>query len=54
MTKNMPDNSVWGGVPAKHIETIFEYAEKVKTDCIKTYSMNQKEKKEITEKLWDK
>ena len=54
VTKNMPDNSVWGGVPAKHIETIFEYAEKVKTDCIKTYSMNQKEKKEITEKLWDK
>ena len=54
VTKNIPDNSVWGGVPAKPIETINEYAEKIKPNCVKTYYMNQKEKRKITEKLWNK
>lgn len=30
VTKNVPDNEVWGGVPAKFIMTTKQYAEKVK------------------------
>lgn len=52
VTKDIPDNSVWGGVPAKHIETIYEYADKVRPDCVRTCSLNQKEKRTVTEKLF--
>lgn len=44
VTKDIPDNTVWGGVPARQIETIEEYAEKIKCDCVPTYSMTQQEK----------
>lgn len=29
VTKNVPDNEVWGGVPAKHITTMEEYSKKI-------------------------
>ncbi len=29
VTKHIPDNEVWGGVPAKFIMTVDEYAEKL-------------------------
>ena len=59
VTKNVPANSVWGGVPAKPIESISTYAEKVKPLCIKAYSLSQEEKRKITNHLlqnnpWDK
>lgn len=45
VTKDVPDNSIYGGVPAKLIETIDEYSNKVKNNCLKTYSMSENDKK---------
>ncbi len=44
VTKNIPDNSVATGVPARVIETIEEYYNKNKDRCEFTKSMNSKEK----------
>lgn len=44
VTKDVPDNTVWGGVPAKQIETIEEYYKKVKNKTVKTYSMSEQDK----------
>lgn len=44
VTKNVPSGTVWGGVPAKQIETIQEYLVKVKFDCVPTFSMSEREK----------
>lgn len=33
VTKNIPDNQVWGGMPAKFIMTIDEYAKKIVDVC---------------------
>lgn len=44
VTKDIPDNSVWGGIPAHHIETLEEYANKVKENCVPTFSLSQEEK----------
>lgn len=44
VTKNVPDNTIWGGVPAKQIETIDEYYKKIKNDLAPTNLMNEKEK----------
>lgn len=44
VTKNIPDNMIYGGIPAKEIETIDEYYEKIKNNCFPTNGMCEKEK----------
>lgn len=52
VTKNIPDNSVAVGVPAKVIESIDEYDNKVNKKCICTKNMSSKEKKkELMKKI---
>ena len=34
VTKNIPDNSVVGGVPAKFIKSSFDYFEKIKQESL--------------------
>lgn len=46
VTKDIPDNSVAVGVPAKVIETIDEYKEKHLLEFDYTKSMSKEEKKE--------
>lgn len=46
VTKNIPDNTIWGGVPAKQIETLEEYLSKVEDSCVPTNFLSDKEKKE--------
>ena len=45
VTKDIPDNSVAVGVPAKVIETIDEYYSKKKDKCFMTKGLSQEEKK---------
>ena len=45
VTKNIPSNEVWAGVPAKKICTIDEYYLKNKSNFVCTLSMSEKEKK---------
>ena len=45
VTKNVPKGTIWGGVPAKKIETIEEYYIKVKDNCVPTFSMKNKDKR---------
>lgn len=45
VTHDVPDNSVVAGVPARIIETIDEYYQKIKVKCDYTKEMNIKEKK---------
>ncbi len=47
VTHNVPSSSVWGGVPARHIETLDEYAEKLKKKTIDTKHMSKNEKKKF-------
>ena len=44
LTKSVPDNTIWGGVPAKKIESITEYYEKNKNNLVPTYNLNRKQK----------
>lgn len=44
VTKDIPDGTVWGGIPARQIETIEDYAHKVNQQCVPTYSMTREEK----------
>ena len=46
VTKNVESNSVVAGIPAKKIETIENYYDKVKAKCDYTKKMPPKEKKE--------
>lgn len=46
VTKNIPSGTIFGGVPARQIESIEEYYEKVKDQCVPTYCMNNREKLE--------
>lgn len=52
VTKDIPSNSIWGGVPAKRIESVEEYYEKVKGSCIPTFSMTGTEKEEYIRKKY--
>ncbi len=46
VTKSVPSGEVWGGIPAKKIETIEEYYNKIKKDVLPTFGMSEKDKKE--------
>lgn len=45
VTKDVPDNSVVAGIPAKVLETVEEYAEKNSNRCVNTKHMSSEEKK---------
>lgn len=49
VTKNIPDNSVAVGVPARVIESIEEYYDKVKDKCVYTKNLSPKKKREYIE-----
>ena len=51
VTKNIPDNSIAVGIPAKVIETIDEYLKKNKNNFVFTKEMSQKEKKKYLENI---
>lgn len=51
VTKNVPSNSVVGGIPARIIETISEYYEKKKKVVQKTRNMNLKDKANVWKEL---
>ena len=53
VTKDIPDNSVAAGVPARVIETLDEYCEKVKKKCDYTKHMKRREKKEYLLKKYN-
>ncbi len=44
VTKDVPDNVVFGGVPAKFIKPISEYFEKIKIESLKLGHLKGKEK----------
>ena len=46
VTHNVPSSTVWGGVPAKQIETLDEYASKNSQKILNTKHMSTVEKKE--------
>lgn len=45
VTKDVPSNTIYGGIPAKFIESIDEYYEKVKNETCETFSMDSTQKK---------
>lgn len=46
VTKSIPPNEIWGGTPARKIETLDEYVEKVRTKYVNTKQLGAEEKKE--------
>lgn len=46
VTHDVPANSIWGGVPAKCIETLEEYVIKARTKAVMTKHMSKKEKEQ--------
>ncbi|MGG3449086.1 acyltransferase [Domibacillus aminovorans] len=46
VTKDVNDNTIVAGIPAKQINNISNYENKVLNSCLKTKSMNYKEKRE--------
>lgn len=53
VTKDVPERSVVGGVPAKIIEDIHEYAVKIREKYVNTKHMNAEEKQEFLLKLME-
>lgn len=53
VTKDIPPNSVAVGVPARVIESIDEYAEKMRKKFVNTKNLNEEEKKAAIKKLFD-
>ena len=53
VTKNIPENQVWGGVPAKFIKTIEEYYEDNKEMFLYTHEMEYEEKKNILMDMYE-
>lgn len=53
VTKDVADNSIVGGVPAKYIKSIDEYYNKHKEDCDYTKKLTKEEKKEYLMKKYN-
>lgn len=53
VTKDVPDNSIIGGVPAKYIKSMEEYYEKHKEDCDYTKRLSRKEKRKYLEEKYN-
>lgn len=51
VTKNVPDNSVFAGAPAKKISTYDEHLSKIDDDLYFTKEMNPNEKKDYIKKI---
>lgn len=47
VTHNVPDNTIVAGVPAREIETIEEYAEKMRGKVVNTKGMSREEKRQF-------
>lgn len=45
VTKDIPSGEIWGGVPAKKIETVEEYYTKIKDDIVPTFGMSSEIKR---------
>lgn len=54
VTHDVPDGSIWGGIPAKKIETLEEYANKMKDKFVDTKNMTLSEKKIYLLKMFNK
>lgn len=50
VTKDIPSNTIWGGIPAKQIETVEAYYTKIVSQCVPTYYMTMEEKKAYLQK----
>lgn len=46
VTKSIPSGEVWGGVPAKRIESIEEYCSKIQNDIVPTFGMSDRSKRD--------
>ncbi len=46
VTHDVPPNSVWGGIPAREIESLKEYADKARALALPTKNMSVKDKKD--------
>lgn len=53
VTKDVPDNSIVGGVPAKIIKSIDKYYEKHKNDCDYTKKLSSEEKRKYLTKKYN-
>ena len=51
VTHDVPNGEIWGGVPAKKIESIEVYLNKIIGDTVDTYSMSTQSKKEYLQKV---
>ena len=52
VTKDIPSNEVWAGVPARYIKTIDEYYEKNKNDIVRTKGLNPMQKRKFLEEYY--
>lgn len=52
VTHDVPSGSIYGGIPAKFIETTEEYAKKMRVKCVMTKNLSRKEKRKVLEKIY--